>query len=51
VHSQIKTELRGIDSVISEINKVKGDVGTIQTSLDTENEKLKNDIKANRKLY
>jgi hypothetical protein len=42
IHSQIKTELRGIGDVVGEIGKVRTDVEGVQTKLDTENEKLKN---------
>ncbi len=42
LHSQIKTEIRAVDAVVGEINKVKGDVTAVQTNLDTEKEKLKN---------
>lgn len=42
LHNQIKTEIQNVNSVVVEINKVKGDVAGVQTNLDTENEKLKN---------
>jgi peptidoglycan hydrolase CwlO-like protein len=42
VHSQIRTELREITSVVEEIKKVAGDIAAVQTNVDTEAEKLKN---------